>query len=213
MPKITEERRDARREQIIEAARACVQEHGLEAVSMEMIIAKSGLSTGAVYRYFAGKDEIMTAAVTVALAGLAQVLAPVLANPDPPPPPEFVGQLIAAGVAYGTGSGEVDLLQVSIHGWSHVQTDPKLKAATLAAYRGMRDQLAVAVKRWQAEGTIDPQADPAAIAQLITSISLGFVAQRALAGDADPMAHVAALKAITQSASASEPTPKPQVSA
>ena len=64
MPKITEERRDARREQIIEAARACVQEHGLEAVSMEMIIAKSGLSTGAVYRYFAGKDEIMTAAVT-----------------------------------------------------------------------------------------------------------------------------------------------------
>jgi len=29
---------------------------------MEMIIARSGLSTGAVYRYFKGKDEIIEAA-------------------------------------------------------------------------------------------------------------------------------------------------------
>ena len=48
MPRITEERREARQEQILEAARACLQEHGLEAVSMEMIITRSGLSTGAV---------------------------------------------------------------------------------------------------------------------------------------------------------------------
>src|ERR1700733_13112342 len=59
MPRITEERREARREQILEAARSCLQEHGLEAVSMEMIIARSGLSTGAVYGYFKGKDEII----------------------------------------------------------------------------------------------------------------------------------------------------------
>ena len=52
MPKITDERREARREQVLEAARACLEEHGLEAVSMEMIIARSGLSTGAVYGYF-----------------------------------------------------------------------------------------------------------------------------------------------------------------
>jgi AcrR family transcriptional regulator len=208
MPRITESRRDARREQIIDAARACVQEHGLEAVSMEMIIARSGLSTGAVYRYFRGKDEIMSAAVAAGTAGLAQAIAPILADPDPPALPEFVGELISTGLAYALDDRDVDLTRMAIHGWSHAQTDPKLKTATLAAYQGMRDLLAVVVKRWQAEGTIDPQADPAAIAQLITSISLGFVAQRALAGDADPMAHVAALKAITQNVSASVPKPK-----
>ena len=63
MPRITEERRQARREQILDAARACLLEHGPEKVSMEMIIARSGLSTGAVYRYFKGKEEIMAAAV------------------------------------------------------------------------------------------------------------------------------------------------------
>ncbi len=197
MPRITEERREARREQIIEAAQVCVQEHGLEAVSMEMIIARSGLSAGAVYRYFSGKGEIMAAAVAGGLAGLARALAPVLANPDPPPPPEFVGQVISTGLAYGLRGSDIDLLQVAIHGWSHVLTDPALKAAAAAVFGGLRAQFAAVVKKWQATGTVDPRADPAAVAQLIMSIGLGFIAQRALASDADPQAHVAALAALT----------------
>jgi TetR/AcrR family transcriptional regulator, transcriptional repressor of aconitase len=205
MPRITEERRDARREQILDAARACVQEYGLEAVSMEMIIARSGLSTGAVYRYFKGKGEIMTAAAATGLAGLAEALAPVLANPDPPPPAEFVGQLISTGLGYGLRDPGIDLLQLSIHGWSHIQTDPVLRAAASAAFGGMRDQCAAVAAKWQAAGTVDPGADPAAIAQLIMSIGLGFIAQRALAGGVDPQAHAAALAALTQPAARTPP--------
>jgi AcrR family transcriptional regulator len=208
MPRITEERRDARREQIIDAARACVLEHGLEAVSMEMIIARSGLSTGAVYRYFSGKDEIMSAAVAAGTAGLRQVLAPILTNPDPPALPDFVGQLISAGLTYALKDNGIDLTLMAIHGWSHVQTDPALKAATLATYQDMRDQVAAVVKRWQAAGSIDPKTDPNAIAQLIVSISFGFIAQRALAGSADPTAHVSALNAIMQPTAARDPVAK-----
>ena len=54
-----------------------------------------------------------------------------------------------------------------------------------------------AVRRWQAAGTFDPSADPEGVAQLLQSITLGFVAQRALAGDADVQAHVDALEALT----------------
>jgi hypothetical protein len=54
------------------------------------------------------------------------------------------------------------------------------------------------VRKWQAAGTLDPAADPQAMAQLILSISLGFIAQHALAGDADPAAHVAALAALAR---------------
>src|ERR1700685_588143 len=98
MPRITEERREARREQVLEAARACLQEHGLEAVSMEMIIARSGLSTGAVYGYFKGKDQLISAVVAEGTAAMAENLAPVFANPEPPPPAEFVEQLLLAVV-------------------------------------------------------------------------------------------------------------------
>jgi len=200
MPRITQERRDARREQILDAARVCLQEYGLEAVSMEMIIARSGLSTGAVYRYYASKDEIMSAAMTRGTAGLAQALAPVLASPDPPPLPEFFGRLFAAGLAYAWETPKIDLPLMAIHGWSHAQSDPALKAATRANWLEMRGRFAAVAEAWQAAGTIDPQVDPDAIAQLILSIWLGFIAQGPLAGNADSEAHVAALKAINHHA-------------
>jgi AcrR family transcriptional regulator len=198
MPRITDERREARREQVLEAARACLQEHGLEAVSMEMIIARSGLSTGAVYGHFKGKDEIINAVVTDGTAAMGRQLAPVLKNPEPPPLPELIEQLLRTIADFGQHKLDgIDRLLVSLHGWSHSQSDPGLKAATRAAYRRQRELLADTVRRWQAAGTFDPGADPDGVAQLLQSICLGFVAQRALAGDADVQAHVDALQALT----------------
>jgi AcrR family transcriptional regulator len=198
MPRVTEEHREARREQILEAARACLEEHGLEAVSMEMIIARSGLSTGAVYGYFKGKDQIINAVVTEGTAAMAEHLAPVLMNPDPPPLPELIGQVLRAMVGFGRHrKGEIDRLRVSLHGWSHSQSDPELKEATRTSYAGLRKLFAEAVKRWQAEGSFDSAADPKEMAELLTSIALGFVAQRALAGAANVEAHVDALEALT----------------
>ena len=198
MPRITDERREARRQQVLDAARACLQEHGLEAVSMEMIIARSGLSTGAVYGYFKGKDEIISAAVTDGTAAMAQLLIPILTNPEPPPLPELVGQLLRTIAAFGQDKHDgIDRLLVSLHGWSHSQSDPELKAVTRAAYRRQRELFAGTVRRWQEAGTFDLGADPDGVAQLLQSIILGFVAQRALAGDADVQAHVGALAALT----------------
>jgi AcrR family transcriptional regulator len=198
MPRITDERREARRQQVLDAARACLQEHGLEAVSMEMIIARSGLSTGAVYGYFKGKDEIISAAVTDGTAAMAQLLIPILTNPEPPPLPELVGQLLATIAAFGQDKHDgIDRLLVSLHGWSHSQSDPQLKAVTRAAYRRQRELFADTVRRGQEAGTFDRRADPDGVAQLLQSVILGFVAQRALAGDADVQAHVGALAALT----------------
>jgi AcrR family transcriptional regulator len=198
MPRITDERREARREQVLEAARACLQEHGLEAVSMEMIIARSGLSTGAVYGYFKGKDEIISAVVTDGTAAMGRQLAPVLKDPEPRPLPEFMEQLLRTIADFGQDKpGGIDRLLVSLHGWSHSQSDPALQATTRAAYRSQRELLADTVRRWQAAGTLDPAADPEGVAQLLQSIILGFAAQRALAGDADVQAHASALRALT----------------
>jgi AcrR family transcriptional regulator len=206
MPRITDERREARREQILEAARACLQEHGLEAVSMEMIIARSGLSTGAVYGYFKGKDEIINAVVTDGTAAMGRQLIPILKDPEPPPLPQFAEQLLRTIADFGRDKpGGIDRLLVSLHGWSHSQSDPGLKAITRAAYRSQRELFADTVRRWQAAGRFDPGADPEDVAQLLQSIILGFVAQRALAGDADVQAHASALDALTRRCSADHP--------
>ncbi|MCX5536365.1 TetR/AcrR family transcriptional regulator [Streptomyces sp. NBC_00006] len=61
MPKVSQDHLDARRQQIIDAARARFAEHGFARTSMPDIVRASGLSTGAIYRYFKGKDEIVAA--------------------------------------------------------------------------------------------------------------------------------------------------------
>ena len=201
MPRITEERREARREQILDAARACLLEHGLEAVSMEMIIARSGLSTGAVYRYFKGKDEIIGAAVAASASEIGAAVAPILINPTSRLPSQLVEELLAAWVGYahsGVGAAVgVDRMPTALHGWSYAQTDPQLKAALQASLRGFREACVPIIKQWQADGVVAGGVEPDAVAQLLLSISLGFVAQRALTGDAEVEAHAGALAALT----------------
>ena len=213
MPRITEERREARREQILDAARACVLEHGLEAVSMEMIIARSGLSTGAVYRYFTGKDELIEAAITTAAREIGAAVAPVLADSKPVLPSELVEKLLAAWVSYsrsGVGAAAgLDRMPVAVHGWSYALADSHLKAALQAGLRGFREACIPFIKQWQANGVVDAGVEPSAVAQLLLSIFLGFVAQRSLTGEAGVQAHADALAALTTAGSASDRRARP----
>jgi len=218
MPRITEERREARREQILDAARACLLEHGLEAVSMEMIIARSGMSTGAVYRYFKGKDEIIGAAVAASASEIGGAVAPILVNATTRVPSELVEELLAAWVDYsrsGVGAAAgIDRMPAALHGWSYAQTDAELKAVLRASLRGFREACVPIIKQWQADGVVAGGVEPDAVAQLLLSISLGFVAQRALTGDAEVEAHAGALAALTAGGPASgRPANGPQPAA
>jgi AcrR family transcriptional regulator len=61
MPRVTQAHLDARRQQILDAARACFATHGFARTSMTDLVEASGLSIGAIYRYFEGKDQIVGA--------------------------------------------------------------------------------------------------------------------------------------------------------
>ena len=61
MPKVTQQYRDARRDHILAAARRCFLRDGFHATSMQDLFGEAGLSSGAVYRYFASKDEVIMA--------------------------------------------------------------------------------------------------------------------------------------------------------
>jgi len=57
-----------RRDDILEAARACFSEHGYAATTIEQIAARSGASNGSIYHHFGAKDGILAALYTGALA-------------------------------------------------------------------------------------------------------------------------------------------------
>ena len=58
MPKISEERRTERREQILAGARRCFAEHGYEGATVAKLEREIGLSRGAIFNYFPSKEDL-----------------------------------------------------------------------------------------------------------------------------------------------------------
>jgi AcrR family transcriptional regulator len=97
MPKVSEEHREAMRRRIQDAALACVARKGFAAASMADIVAEAGLSAGAVYVYYKGKEQLT---VDVGRRVLEERLAvlDVLGESTPVPPPHEVIPEIMAGL-------------------------------------------------------------------------------------------------------------------
>jgi AcrR family transcriptional regulator len=72
MPKVSDEYRDARRAQVLDAARRCFVRDGFHATSMADVCREAGVSSGVVYLYFASKDNIITALASENLDGIAK---------------------------------------------------------------------------------------------------------------------------------------------
>src|SRR5579864_5241511 len=83
MPKITEARRDARRQQILAAALRCFSRDGFHATTTADIVRESGVSQGTLYLYFETKDEIITALADDRRQGEALINAMAEGEPDP----------------------------------------------------------------------------------------------------------------------------------
>src|SRR5436190_16430993 len=84
VPRLTPERREARRAEILAAARRCFARDGFHPTSMPDIAREAGLSTGAFYRYFTSKDEVVLEVAGQAFAILAGRLDEALAGDATP---------------------------------------------------------------------------------------------------------------------------------
>ena len=61
MPKINEEKKQLRRELIIQSSLECFSKNGYSKTSIDDIVKASGVSKGGIYTYFKSKDEIFKA--------------------------------------------------------------------------------------------------------------------------------------------------------
>ena len=82
MPKISEEKRQARRLQILDVATRCFARQGFHRTSMEDIIRELQSSPGAVYCYFRGKTDIVAAIAEQRHNRESALLADLLASGD-----------------------------------------------------------------------------------------------------------------------------------
>ena len=117
------ERREARRAEILAAARRCFARDGFHPTSMPDIAREAGLSTGAFYRYFTSKDDVVLEVAGQAFTILTGRLDEALAGDATPTVADLVtavvGTMGAETVTLPDGSviGLDELVRCGVQAW------------------------------------------------------------------------------------------------
>jgi AcrR family transcriptional regulator len=193
MPRVSQAHLDARRRQILDAARRCFTRNGFHATSMQDVLAEAGLSAGAVYRYFRSKDEIVVAIASEAVTEIAGALDSAFEADDPPPLDEVLG---AAFQAIQRIDAEQGVAKLALQVWGEAVRSPALAETLKGAIRRVRGSLTRLVQVYQARGLMpdDPPAEQ--VGRVLVGLLPGFVFQHALLGDVDAATFRAGLRAL-----------------
>lgn len=100
MPRVSQDQLEARRQEILAAARACFARYGYEGATVRRLEEATGLSRGAIFHHFKDKESLFLAvaeddavemASTVARHGLVQVMRELLAHARDPESSGWLG--------------------------------------------------------------------------------------------------------------------------
>jgi AcrR family transcriptional regulator len=202
MPKITDERREERRLQILHAAMRCVSAQGFHKTTMADVIRESGMSAGAVYGYFRNKEELIVAIADKATALADRTIGELLRTEPLPTLPEMVERITASIAGYQEGT-HGDLTRVAVAVWAEAMRDDAVRALVTSRFRLMRGRYAEIVRAQQRAGRLDPAEDPEIVAQALFGLMPGFVLQRLLMADVEPDTYARAVRALQRASPAS----------
>jgi AcrR family transcriptional regulator len=191
MPRITPERREAKRAEIVAAARRCFSRDGFHQTSMPDIAAEAGVSAGAPYRYFASKEEII---LTIAADAFRLVFEPVerlAARTDP----ASVADLLAASLealsadtvtdSAGRAVPVEELLRCAVQSWSELLRNDAVRVRAVEGFQGVLRSIADALRRGQTAGAVPLTVQPEHGARVLMGLLHGFLLQRVAFGLTD----------------------------
>jgi AcrR family transcriptional regulator len=178
MPKVTQGHLDARRQQIVDAARVRFASHGFARTSMADLVAASGLSTGAIYRDFSSKDEIVTA---ICEQSSGEVF-----------PTELTAESVHGMLErIRSRAREHDHARLVAQIYAEAALAPPLAAIVDRQFAELRSTVASLL----CDRTDD---DAARIAEGFVAVCVGYSQQLAVRGDLDPSPFATALMAILE---------------
>ena len=188
MPKVSEEYRVARRDEIAQAALRAFRRGGFQGTSMAEIIAESGLSAGAIYGHYPSKSAIVVDVATrVVGARVADIRQ--LADLEPLPAPPTIPRLLIERIRAELGDPSV-LLQL----WGAAVTEPELRTLVLDVIVRLKATLADYVSLWhqRTHGTPADDADALAAAQvpLLIAAVHSYVVQSSVLPNFDTEAYL-----------------------
>jgi AcrR family transcriptional regulator len=195
VPRVTEDHLAARRQQILEAARVCFQRNGFHNTSMQDVIDEAGLSVGAVYRYFASKNDLITTIAETVIGRADQLLAEVAAQETPP---TLVDAMERALEFVDEQTGPDGMFPLALQVWAEAMRDPVLAEFVAGKYAAMRMRFVAVATRAQQAGELPPDADVRAVGAVLFGMIPGYALQRILAAGPDKKTYLAGVRALVR---------------
>lgn len=187
MPKVTDAHRAARRDEILNAAQRVFARKGYRGSSITAIIDESGLSAGAIYSYFEGKQELFHAVVERTLAVRTSQIA---AGEQPRSPGELIRSVLVSmrGQPISTMAPQI---------WAEAAVEPETRKVVARVYEQLGRMLCAELTAWASGNPArvdgDPEAWAARVTPVVISVVPGFMAQRMTMSDFDEDAYLDAL--------------------
>jgi AcrR family transcriptional regulator len=192
MPRVSEEYRSAKRDEIAQAAIAAFRRKGFQGTSMADIIAESGLSAGAIYGHYSGKSELVIDVAT-RLVGSRIGEVEALAAAEPMPAPAQLVRALMSGMLQDMGSTAI-LVQL----WGEAVTDPAIKRLAVGVIAQLHSVYARYISLWhQREHGLSPAAADALGEEqtgIFVGSAQGYILQSALMKEFDSEAYLAAVE-------------------
>jgi TetR/AcrR family transcriptional regulator, transcriptional repressor of aconitase len=143
MPKVSEQHRVARRDRIVDAALRCFAQKGFHRTSMADIIAEAGMSAGAIYLHFDGKQQIALAVAERILGNRMTEVGNRLSLGGDLPPPSSMLRLMMTGL-----TSEVRDPRLLVQLWGEAVTDPEVSLMIGPIFAEVRKIMGPYLTRW-----------------------------------------------------------------
>jgi AcrR family transcriptional regulator len=183
VPRVTAEHEQEVRERIVVAALRVFGERGFHGATIADVVRESGLSVGAIYTWFKGKDDLFLATCDLASGrGLGELAARLPAG-------RTVAErlAIAIGFYFDTAEGDRDVAPGNadflVQAWAQADAEP----AAREMLRRRREQLVMAgqflLEEGMARGELPRWLDTQAVARAYTALLDGYLLVRAEQGE------------------------------
>ena len=176
MPKVTVEHLNARRAQIMEAARTCFARKGFVQSTIQDICTEAGLSPGAIYRYFRSKSDIVFAIGDESREMVLGMIEEMKGRHTALEILDFIGERFF-GLLAEPAADPVRLVHPEL--WAETLRNAEMREHTLRSMLAWRDALAALIEKGQEEGIFDWEVDPKACAMVLIATFEGLQLQLA----------------------------------
>lgn len=182
MPRVSAAHEQEVRERIVVAATRVFGTHGYQGATIADVVRESGLSVGAIYTYFSGKDELFRQSCDlIAAQGLDELairLAPATTTAERLT--IAIGLYVETIDRYGDAPGQVSLLQA----WAEADREPGVRDMLARRRERLVGAAQMLLHQGVASGELPAWLDVDAVSRGFLALLDGLMLQRIEAGDA-----------------------------